>query len=409
MYLGELRLNWRYLVAAAVGLSFGYAINAYITSIFSPHLIREFGWTKAQFAMLGVTIIIGVVGMPIAGRLTDLFGTRRMAMVGVILSPLLYLVLSLAEGSFAYFLSITILQVTLVGTTTTTAVYSRLIAQRFDRARGLALSLIACSPPAVAAALAPMLGAFIDAWGWRAGYVAVAVATALGGGIALALLFTVTDKPRETQAGQSHRTMAEYRAILRNAAFRIIAVAILLCNLTHTVIASQLKLILLDREMSSDFASGMISLFAIGTMAGRLFSGFALDRFPSQIVAALVLGSPGIGLLLLGSGGTATPLVALSVLLIGLATGAELDIVAYLVMRFFPVEVYGTAYGMVAAAIAVSSALGSLFLSLMLGATGSFAPYLLITAVTTVGGAALFLLLRPSSHRLADAAQTQSA
>ena len=409
MYLGELRLNWRYLSAAAIGLSFGYAINAFITSVFSPHLIAEFGWTKAQFAMLGTTIIIGVVAMPIAGRLTDLFGTRPMAVVGVVLSPLLYLALSFCNGSFAYFLAITVLQVTLVGTTTTTTVYSRLIAERFERARGLALSLIACSPPALAAVMAPTLGAFVDHWGWRAGYVAVAVATALGGGIALALLFSVEERRREPPPRRSHRSLAEYRMILRNRAFRVIAAAILLCNLTHTVFAAQLKLILLDREMSSAFASGMISLFALGTMGGRLFSGFALDRFPSQVVAALVLGAPGIGLLILGAGGVSIPLVVLAVLTIGLSTGAELDIVAYLVMRFFRVEIYGTAYGMVAAAIAVSSAAGSLFLGAVLQATGAFGPYLLITAATTIGGAALFLLLKPSRQDIDDIARPQSA
>lgn len=350
-----------------------------------------------------------VVGMPIAGGLTDVFGTRRMALVGVIASPLLYLALSLCEGSFTYFLTVTVLQVALVGTTTTTAVYSRLIAERFDRARGLALSLVACSPPALAAAIAPPLGAFVDTWGWRAGYVAVAAAAALGGGVALSLLFAVKDEPRKARERGPLGTAAEYRTILRNRAFQIIATAILLCNLTHTVMASQLKLILLDRGISSAFASGMISLFAIGTMGGRLFSGFALDRFPCQIVSALILGAPGVGLIILGSGGASTPLVAASVLLIGLATGAELDVVAYLVMRFFPVEIFGTAFGMVAAAIAVSSAIGSVVLGAILQTTGSFLPYLLTTAATTIVGAALFLVLRPAREPTAVPVQPHSA
>jgi MFS family permease len=166
---------------------------------------------------------------------------------------------------------------------------------------------------------------------------------------------------------------------------------------------------MLDLEMTPATAAGMISLFAIGTMIGRLLSGFTLDRFPSQVIAALILGSPGVGLLVLGSGPIDTSVIAFAVFLIGFATGAELDIVAYLVMRFFPVEIYGTAFGMVAAAIALSSAAGSAFLGALLSATGSFSPFLLVTAVTTIGGANLFLLLKPGRQHAADTPTTQSA
>lgn len=392
-YIGEIRLNWTYLFAATLGISFGYAINAYVNNVMSTELIREFGWSKAQFALLGATMIIGIVSMPVAGRLADCYGTKRVALVGVVASPLAYLTLSTIGPNFYAFLAVNILQVMIVGATTTTTVYSRLIAERFDRARGSALSILACSPPALAVIGVPLLNSVVELWGWRTGYLLLAIVTAVGGGAALLLL------PRSVSSNQIRvarplRSLNDYGAILNNPAFRIIAFAFLLCHLTNIAISTQLKLILIDRGIASDMASAMISLFAFGTILGRLCTGFTLDRFQSHIVAAVVLGAPGIGLLILGSGIASFPLLVVAILLIGAAAGAELDVLAYLIMRFFPVDVYGTAFGLVAAVTAVSSTMGSLLLSALLSAGGGFGEFFLSTSVTTFVGASLFLLLR---------------
>ena len=42
-YLAELRVNWRPLLAAMIGLGSGYATTYYVTSIMAPELIAEFG------------------------------------------------------------------------------------------------------------------------------------------------------------------------------------------------------------------------------------------------------------------------------------------------------------------------------------------------------------------------------
>ena len=70
-YLGELRINWRWVAAACVGLGSGFGLNQYVAGTFADHLIREFHWSKSQFALTGLTIIVSMLALPIAGRLTD--------------------------------------------------------------------------------------------------------------------------------------------------------------------------------------------------------------------------------------------------------------------------------------------------------------------------------------------------
>lgn len=278
-YLAELRINWRYLAAACIGLGSGFGLNQYVAGVFAPYLLQEFGWTKAQFALTGLTIIVSTIALPIAGRLTDRFGVLRMAPFGVLFVPLFYLAYASMDGAFSHFFLINVLQTLLVASTTTSTVYSRLIAENFDRARGIALSLAACAPAAAAFLLVPVLSGFIETHGWRAGYMLLAAGTAVTGVIALLMV------PRGPRADRPARVATgahgfDYRELLRNPVFRIIVAGVLLANLTHMVMAPQLKLILLDHGMNAETASYMLSLFAFGIMMGRLLCGIALDRFP---------------------------------------------------------------------------------------------------------------------------------
>jgi MFS family permease len=392
-YLGELKFNWRYIAAATVGLASGYMLNHFINGIFAPHLLEEFGWTRAQYALIGLTIFIGVFTMPIAGRLTDMYGVRPMATAGVVVTPLLFLALSVQGGSFAYYFAINVAQLVLVGTTTTSMVYSRLIAERFERARGLALSIGASAPAAAAAAFMPLLNGFIESHGWRAAYVAVAIATGLAGITALLLIPRHRADAAEPILRTRRSIKEDYPEILRNRVFQIIIAGKYFCCLTMMVQASQLKLVFLDKGLDSATGAWLMSIYAIGIAVGRFVSGLALDRFPSHIVAALVFAMPGVGLFLIGTDLSDPTLLAVAVMIVGISTGAELDVIAYLVMRFFRVEIYSTVYSLTQVIIAFAGATGTLLLSLSLKLGGGFGLFYMATGVIAIFGGLIFLLL----------------
>lgn len=398
--LAELRSSWRFLAAAFVGLASGYTLNLYLANTFAPYLLHEFGWSKSQFALLGETVLVAIVTLPVVGRLTDAFGARRMVAVGASLTPLLFVALSRMNGSFSCFFLLNVLQ-TIVGTMTTSLVYSRLIAQNFHRMRGLALAVAACAAPAIGALVTRPLVAFIDLHGWRAGYLLVAAATAVGGAIAFALI----PPPRVTASAPigpaaASRTWGDYREIFGSSAFRSIAAGMLLCNFTLMVQSSQLKLVLLDRGLASQTASSMLSVYALGIVIGRIACGLALDRFATHVVAALSLGLPCIGLFILASGLHGIPWVALAVMTVGLSMGAELDVVAYLAARYFRRDIYSTVYGLIVPMVSLSGAAGSLLLSLTIRSTGAFNLFLYLAAAATLLGSSFFLLLgRPRITR----------
>jgi predicted MFS family arabinose efflux permease len=400
-YWGEIRARWRFIAATCLGQAAGYSILTYINNLFTPHLLQAFHWSRADFARVGTAFLLGILIQPITGRLGDAFGARRVATVGVIGGPLVFVGLSLMTGELWQFFALTLIQLILTSGATGPLNYSRLIVKNLDRARGSALAVAASAPPAVAALLIPSLSHFIDARGWRAGYLAVAFIAAVGGLSALLLIPKGADRPQA--AGRADRQQAiDYGSILRSPQFHLLVSAVFLCMLSFTLQTTQLKVVLLDRGIDSATGTSAIALFALATIAGRLLCGFALDRYPAHAVAAVFLGLPGVGLSMLAAGVNQPLTVATAVSLLGTSLGAEGDVWAYLVRRYFKPEMYGTVLGLVFSAMALSTGLGALLLSETLKHTAGFTPFLIISAVSVFLGSGLLLSLRPPQQRTGD-------
>lgn len=398
-YVGDFRIHWRAVVAATLGLAVGYTFNNYVTTTMAPALIAEFGWTPSEFALLGLIVVFAIVCQPVAGRLVDTYGVRRIAIIGVVASPLLFLALSAMPGPFWYFYVLSVLQVIIVGGTTSVVIYTRLIAEKLTVARGLALGVASAAPAILGAIGTPLLAQIVAGQGWRVGYVVVSVVVAILGALAIILIPRGAGRPTERQLKKTFR--ADYGSMFRDPIFVLIIVGMLLCNLALTVQMAQLKLILLGSGVDADMASLGISAFAIGTVAGRILCGLALDKFPVHIVSAIAMAVPAAGWLILAPGTVDPWLGVLAATLVGVALGAEGDIGAYLAMRTFPTRLFGAVLGLIMAALAISGAVGALILSNTLASTGSFQLFLIIVSVATVVGALVFFAigLIPASRR----------
>lgn len=401
LYFEEIRTHRRALAAASLGLASGYQLTSYLSNLFGPYLLHTFGWSKAQLSLGGAAGLVTVVLGPVAGRITDSVGVRHMAMAGVISTPLIYAAYAFMNGSIWLFISIAVLQTVMMGLTTTSIVYARLVAEEFTRARGAALAIAACSPAVASMLAARPLSVFMEGYGWRAGYLALAAATAISGAAALALI------PRRSRnvlaRASTPRANADlYRQIVRNPAFRVMMFGLLLCNLPMMMQASQLGVLLLDHRVSTAAIAWIVALYATTVLMGRLLCGFSLDRWPTHIVVAINLSLPTVGLFFLASATTNTAVLAGSVALLGLAMGAEVDIMSFLVMRYFPVQIFSTVIGLVASAVALAAAGGALLLSLTLRISGGFTLFLIIAGCCSlIGGMSFLLLARAEAERAA--------
>ena len=138
------------MLGAAMGIGGGIALSFYVSSLFLPHLSRAFGWSEAQFALVGIVALAATAGVILSGWAADRFGARRVALVGIIGMPLVWLGFSQLQGNIVHYYALFTLLMAL-GATTTSVVYSRVVVQRFFAARGLALAVAIAGAPAVGA------------------------------------------------------------------------------------------------------------------------------------------------------------------------------------------------------------------------------------------------------------------
>lgn len=94
-------------------------------------------------------------------------------------------------------------------------------------------------------------------------------------------------------------------------------------------------------------AASAATAIPIAGAAGKLLSGVLLDRIRPAIVAGTIFlfAATGFGLLM-GDSGMSFWTVVLVAALIGIAAGAEVDVIAFLTARYFGLRYYGSIYGL---------------------------------------------------------------
>lgn len=381
-------------MGACLGLALGSALNIYTLSLFGPPLIEEFGWTKAQFALVSSLSLISLFFIPFVGRFVDRVGPRVAGIIGYIAVPSSFFAFSLMSGDITEFYAITLVK-NVLGVLTTSLVFCRIVVERFDVARGLALSVAMTGPPLVGAIAAPIIGEVIDSEGWRAAYRLLSLVSFAGGMVAMVLIGLRKAKPQEEPDAAPKRkpaplTRQEFFALARQPAFPLLVAGMFLINFPQVIVSSQMKLVLYESGAASSFATWLLSLFAISVIVGRFVCGYALDRVQPHLVAVAALGMPAIGLFALASPFDASWLLIGAVALTGLAQGAEGDVGAMLTSRKFALHHYSFIYSFVMASMGAATAVGSLVLSFMLHRTDSYDGFLVLAGVVTLAGVACF-------------------
>ncbi|MFT4025811.1 MAG: MFS transporter [Novosphingobium sp.] len=405
----EFRRHWRPLLAGSLGVGTALSFNTYLLSIFAPYMIEEFGWSLSQWAMTGLVQFAVMLSIPIAGRLTDLYGVRRVASAGAFTYPLFLLAIAAMNGDINLYLAIYLVQ-TLVCSTTTMTVYSRVVAGAYSARRGLALGICGSAPPLLGAIASPLMSAFVAGHGWRAGYVAVA-AFCMACSIATFLLLKGGDAARQAAPVKpaESRRRGDYRVVLASPVFWILLAALFLVNTPFALASSQLKLVVLGQGLPDSTAALMVSVFAISSIIGRVLSGVALDKLPAHLIAALAFFLPVLGLVLLASPYDSAAAVMTGLVLIGISFGGEGDIIPYLVTRYFRLEIYGTVLGLLTAAMGAAMAAGTALLTATLARSNDYQLYFVVAATTAGIGSAMFLLLGLPRFRKVEESAPQPA
>jgi len=107
--------------------------------------------------------------------------------------------------------------------------------------------------------------------------------------------------------------------------------------------AAHIVPLLTDHGLSRATAAATLGIFGLATMTGRLLAGFLVDRVFASYVATLFFLAPIAGFAFLASATGMPP--AIGVVLMGMGLGTEIDLIAFLVTRYFGQRAFGQIYG----------------------------------------------------------------
>ena len=118
-----------------------------------------------------------------------------------------------------------------------------------------------------------------------------------------------------------------------------------------------------------------------------------MDRLWAPMIAAIFLCMPCLAAFILTSGNISPMLLGLSALIVGLAAGAELDLMAFLVSRYFGLKHYGALYGGIYIFFSIGAGLAPAMFGWTYDMFGHYQAVLYIAAISSMIGACLMLTL----------------
>lgn len=374
----EWRQNWPLVISAMLGLSMTAIVVASLGLFIEP-LGREFGWSRVQVTSgLLLYALMGVLLSPLVGAAIDRWGTRPIALPGIVLAGLSIAALGFANGSVIQWLGLWLVySVFAVGIKTT--LWTAAVSGVFNAGRGLALAVVLCGV-AIGTASSPVIAqALIAAQGWRMAYVAMGLGW--GGVVLLLALFFFFDArsrrrpaPTVEQAGAAIPVLTGLtgKAALRDGSLRRIAAMVLIATVLLTALNVHLVPILTAGGMTPGFAARMAMVVGIMAVCGKLGTAWAIDRLPVGLVAGIGFALPALpyaGMLIAPA---SVPVVILSAIALGLAAGAYMHASTYLTSRFGGMRSFGKIFGVMASLIALGTGVGPVAAGAIYDATGSY-------------------------------------
>ncbi|MEL7029870.1 MAG: MFS transporter [Pseudomonadota bacterium] len=404
----ELKTGWRIIVASAVGVGCGLsAMPFYTLGAFAGPLADEFGWSRGEIQFAIAFMVFGSLLMaPVIGYLADRIGVRPIALFSLASLAATMAALSLATKEvWTFYLGWAVMSTLAAGSTPIT--WTRAITGWFDKQRGLALGL-ALMGTGVSGAIVPFFATYlIEAFGWRGAYVGLGVTIAV---VSLPIVYLMFyERKDKAPADPAAAPVVEFGlslgSALRGYRFWVMAVAFCIVSIGVGGLIPNMIPLLGDIGYTPERAAAMAGLIGVTVIVGRIVAGLLLDRYWGPAVAFAFLATPTISCLILAGGGFGPIFTALAVALIGLAAGAEFDLIAYFASRYFGMKNYGKIYAGQFVFFALGAGLSPALFGAVFDNTGSYNLILYIAAgFFAFGGGILLTLGRyPSQAELTEA------
>jgi MFS family permease len=194
---------------------------------------------------------------------------------------------------------------------------------------------------------------------------------------------------------------------LGTRSFWLLALGVCALSLSENGALAHLAPMLSEHGLPATRIAVVASLLGVASVIGRFVLGWLLDYVRGRAIAVASLLSAGVGMLWLAHARSFSA-AAPAALLAGLGAGCELDLIPYMLRRYFGLRSFSTLYGLVYTCFAVTGAVAPLVAGRVYDLTGSYTKILNIFCGVTLAGAIAMVAL-PAYRYLAEAGASDAA
>jgi MFS family permease len=366
--------GWGLIALSFFTLAFAFTVRGSL-SLALPLWQAEFGWSRSAISgIAAIALLVMATVAPFAGRAADRHGARGLLTVGLLAIGIGLVLVTIARPErMPWLLPLGFAGVAALGFGSIAQhVIAAVIAQRFDRNRGLATGIGTSGSTAGQLMLMPLLAATMQGGDWRRAFLLLAVGCLLLAPVALAMLRTA-QPPRPIEAASPSSGDFRLASLVRNPAFQAIFWSYTICGFTTSgVIETHLMpyaALCGFPPLPSATAYGILSGV---NLIGMILAGWLSDRVHRpRLLAAIYLLRAGSFILLLFVADSFPLLIVFAVMfgLIDYSTGPVT--VSYVASRM-GVRAVGVSMGILSAGHAVGGALGAASGGVLFDWSGSY-------------------------------------
>ncbi len=377
-------------LGAVAGLALGPSVIAVLTiSAYIQPIEQEFGWSRVQVSLAFTLVAYMIVLVsPLQGWFVDRFGPRRTVLTSIPLFGLGLAALYFTPANLFVFYLLWAL-VPVLGLGLWPLGYLQSVSRWFDRRLGFALGC-ANAGIGLGSTLVPLLtAALIPTYGWRGALLGLSVLVIC---VSWPLVYWLLREPTASQQAAQHASTARtlglsFEQLSRHGSFIVLNLAFFMLGLTATSLVSQQVPLLTEAGWTPEDARAIVTtVFGFALLVARVTVGFVMDHvFAPRVMQTVAIG-----------GAVACVLYALhpelaiiSAILLGFLLGAEFDVLAFLIKRYYG----NVAYGVIFALFYLGSGLGITGLAWLRQHFGNYEIGLWVAAAVLVASALLLSLL----------------
>ena len=375
---------WVILACFILGIITGAFTFFGFTAFFDP-LVKEFGWsyTQVSFALSLRGIEMSMLS-PLVGFLVDRYGSRRLALLGVITIGLGFIMLSFTRTLWMFYASIVL--IAFGGGGCTGVVLMHVAVNWFQRKAGLALGILT-SGFGASGFLIPVIVWLIDDFGWRTAVIILGAATWL---IGIPLVLVIRNTPEECglcpdgikidpdppPAARSEKSdgkpekvdlleALKHRAFIFLALGEAIRMMVVAAVITH--IMPYLNFLHVPRATAGLIAAGV----SIISIVGRFGFGWLADYFDKRYTIAISMGMMSLGMFSLFYVDVWWAMI-LFLFLFPIGYGGGTSVRGALVGEYFGRAAFGRLIGLVMGIGAIGAMIGPTLTGFIFDTTGSY-------------------------------------